>query len=615
MTASQLGCSGHTGRFALWAPQAGRVELIERVHPEAEEQRLTPMELVRGDDEQSLWRAQVQAPLGYYRYRLELDGHTVEVADPWSRAITRQKKIGGQVWSVVSDPLPAAAGGKTLSPDSVSILEIHVGDQTSHPSADGQVAGSFEALTNNGAGAGLEHALRLQVDALELLPVASWPFYEQQGVNHWGYMPGYLLAVTHRYSRRWHMTPSGGWLGIDEQGVFHDPAIELRALIERCHAAGVGVIVDVVWNHISAEPSNPLRQLDPGDWLARDEHGQLANHSGCGNDLNSNNPYIRSLLCAAIERLFVEIGVDGVRLDLAEILDDTTLSLLRTRALAVRPDALLIAEPWSLGGYRPDQLAKLGWVVWSDVYREALRDALLSPDRPASRQLCASLSGGAQLPLSPALRHRFALNYIESHDGHPLADACRMALRVDAPHTDQGKAAVTLKLTQLAWALLAVTRGPIMVHQGQAFARSKWDRSHGYIRDTYNRDDEINWIDWSFDPQTQRVIAQAGSWMQARRRWLEPVFRSAQIPHAVLGEQVAALLYSASSASWPEDQQVCPSMVAVLWNLGRDSSSLTLPGRGWRVVFAPDAIQVFAAGPQSQLSLASESVAILVRDP
>ncbi len=566
---------------SLCAPDADHVELLLRDHPDGHGHRsvvMRPHDLGAG---RVVWLAR-WIPAGcYYRFLVHRPWGSVEVSDPWARAVARRKAPGHATWAVATPHRPVAPrpAGVDLDPASVVLLEAHVGDLTVHPSAGARARGTYEGLAERHAAAvgGLVDVVRMGFDAVELMPLASWPVHEGDRSNHWGYMPSAMLAVAERFAAAWQTTPDDGWIGVGADGSFVDPAAELMAMVDACHRAGVGVVVDVVWNHVSLGDRNPLLLLDPGGWFHR-AGDALRSHSGCGNDLRSEHPEMRALLLAAVDRWIGEIGCDGLRLDLAELLDDATLAALRARALRHRPRALLIAEPWSMAGYRPQAIASLGYAVWNDRYRNTLKGD--APERPglllgdhgggiAELWRClegSSVERGGWLPG----RHR-SLSYLESHDGWTLRDFVRLA-RGHAPGGRDPGPIGTLDATdratlRLAHAVLALTRGPTMWHAGQAWGRSRRDHDgHGLVDNAYDRDDAANHLDWQQRAEEPELVAWAQAWLLARRRWFAPVFAVDGPRHPQRADRGGALGLRVDAADHPQ------GLASVAWlNLETDA--------------------------------------------
>jgi pullulanase/glycogen debranching enzyme len=625
----KLGWLPREAEFRLLAPKATAAWLVERPHPDGTEQRLTAMHPAG----QGVWRVVEPDPWPYYRFRVEQADGLFEFADPRAQSVARQWRVGQPAWAVAQqsqfdwrgDEQPGVALAHAV------ILELHVRDFTVHPSARNPLAGTFAGLAVDAPGvAGLASLRDLGVNVVELLPVASWPVLEQRrnrsttGVNHWGYMPSFLFAATERYSQRGAQAQPDSWPCVDADGTWHDPGDELRALVKALHRAGIAVVLDVVFNHVSIHDEQPLLRLDPGTWFHRHADGSLRSHSGCGNDLDTRDPAMRQLVVDAAVHWLESYHLDGLRLDLAELLDDDTLRALRQACLLARPGALLTAEPWSLGGYRPHQLAHLGYAVWDDQFRNLWkgrhprhgRGALFAAWQSAAGRRDAALTwaGSSQEEGGPFASANLAVSYLEAHDDHTLGDFIRLAQEVVLPAKREVLAPVdgeALRLHKLAALVLASTRGPIMLAQGQEWGRSKVvaGRLHhasaaGRLDgNSWHRDDATNHLDWNERVRNTDLVAWYRRALTFRREWLLPAWSSGVRPQFVAGTEPHALGFHLTT---PRGQ------AAVLVNPDGRATWFDLPGGPWWLHLGADEGHIVPTAAGVSVKLAPQGACVLV---
>jgi glycogen operon protein len=268
--------------------------------------------------------------------------------------------------AIVSAGLPAlAAGGR---PPPRSIYEIAVKAFTKlHPAVPEPLRGTVAGLAHPAA---IEHLVKLGVDTIELLPIAAWidaRHLPPLGLsNAWGYNPVALLAPDPR------LAPGG--------------LAEVRAAVAALHAAGIGVVLDVVFNHTGESdvlgPTLSLRGLDNLLYYRHaGDAAQLVNDTGCGNTLAAERPEVVRLIADAMRHWAEQTGVDGFRLDLGATLGRMPSGFTRDAPLfaAVAADPLLsrltmIAEPWDVGpnGYQLGNFPA-GWREWNDRFRDDVR--------------------------------------------------------------------------------------------------------------------------------------------------------------------------------------------------------------------------------------------------
>lgn len=643
----QLGWQPGTRRFALLAPRATSVVLLQRAHPDGPHEQQTVCE-AQHSPWGTVFVAQGHDPTRfcYYRFAVEQDGQIHQLADPWGLAQARQNRLGTPTWSV-AQALPARQSRPYICLPMAEqvVLEVHVRDATAlwKSAPTSVVPGSYAALAHPDSPL-LAHARSLSATAVELLPTATFPLREPSpadpddqgrqwnptGVNHWGYMPSFLLAVSERYAQGWTADPDV-WLGVHPDGSFADPALELRDAVDALHAQGFAAVADVVWNHVSNADRQPLLLLDPGNWFVRNPDGSLRNHSGCGNDLNTAQPAMRALVLAAAHRWFAELGFDGLRLDLAELLDNETLRQIHALAHQLHPTPLLFAEPWSMGGYRPAELAALGYAVWNDRFRNGWKG-----HHPQHGQGLAfgRTAGGAGLleglallrgwPAEPLARQvrptshpdlaalDRQVHYLESHDDHTVGDFVRLALAI-APQGPDWTAlyplrADELRVHQLLAAALCLSSGPLLLAAGQSWARPRLGPEGALVGNAWNRDDAASHLDWR-GPQLGRAL---DAWWRAllrlRRQWLQPGLGEA-------GRWLPWLPTEDGGVGWL--QRTLRGDVAVALNL--DTAAVrwwSLPGGPWQLLLANDpGVDIVPTQPGVAIGVPAGAVAVLVRPP
>ncbi len=566
-----LGWLPDRGLFRLVAPRAQRAWLIQRSHPDdSASEQIVPMQHRRAAHLR-FWEAADKTPLKYYRFRVEQTGQMLDVADPRSHAVARQWAVGNPAWSVAQESAFDWRGDvrPALPVQEMVATEIHVRDFTAHPSSGvahpGTYLGVAELVTDRVAG--LASLRELGINAVELLPVTSFPALEGEapwnptGRNHWGYMPSFWMAASERYSVAGANPEPGQWVGVGSDGSYTDPGDELRALVKSLHAQGIAVVVDLVFNHVSVHDHNPICDLDPGTWRVRQCDGTLRNKSGCGHDIDGRDPVMRQLIVDAAVHWLRSYRVDGIRLDLAEILDDRLLAHLRDACRDVYSRALLIAEPWSMGGYRPERLAELGWTVWNDKFRNGFLGnnanhgrgwVLGHSEAGVGREQLPALLAGWPRSLGGALpQPQFALNYIESHDDHTSADLLRMALGlVPGPlrrEDLQPMPQPLLKRLKLLASALLLARGPVMLAQGQEWGRAKLRPDGVLDGNSYCRDDTTNYLNWGDRELGRELVEHYRRLLQVRRDWLHDAFASPAPLLVLRGDRLWTLGYTAST--------------------------------------------------------------------
>jgi glycogen operon protein len=407
------------------------------------------------------------------------------------------------------DAAPATAWS-----DSV-LYEVHVrGFSKLHPGVPEAQRGTYAGLASDAA---LAHLQRLGITAVSLLPVQHFIDEERlvrMGLrNHWGYNTLGFFAVEPRYAA----AGAGGRAVRDE----------FRHMVRRLHAAGIEVILDVVYNHTAETdefgPTLSWRGLDNASYYRLPEGDGLhyENHTGCGNTLDLSHPRVLQMVMDSLRYWVQEMHVDGFRFDLATVLGRGRHGFDRHAAFfaCLMQDPLLagvklIAEPWDIGpgGYQLGQFPA-GWLEWNDRYRDTMRAFWLGSGVTRgefARRLCASSDLFQQRGRSPSA----SLNYVVSHDGFTLRDLVSYDQRhnlangegnrdghghnlswncgVEGPTDDPAVQALRSRLQRALLATLLLSQGTPMLAAGDELGHTQQGNNNPYCQDN-----PISWIDWS----------------------------------------------------------------------------------------------------------------------
>jgi glycogen operon protein len=404
---------------------------------------------------------------------------------------------------VVEAPLPSIAQRSPLFTPGGLIYELHVrGFTMCHPDVPLAQRGTIAAL---GHPAVIAHLKALHVSAVELMPLTAWIDERHLGplglTNYWGYNPVSWFAIDPR------LAPGG--------------MAELRQAVDALHQAGIGVILDMVYNHDGEGdrdgPTLSLRGLDPRGAFRHAADGSLINDTGTGNSIACNAPAMRALILASLRHFVQQAGVDGFRFDLGPALGRLDLGfdpraplLEEMRADPVLADRILIAEPWDIGpggyqlGHFPDS-----WLEWNDRYRDDMR-RFWRGDAGTIGAFATRLAGSSDI--FPNGRTR-TVNFLAAHDGFTLADLTAYAARHNEANGEQNRdghgenyswnngvegasddSAIRAARQRDMRALLTTlfcSRGTIMLCAGDEFGRSQQGNNNAYAQDN-----AISWIDW-----------------------------------------------------------------------------------------------------------------------
>ena len=416
------------------------------------------------------------------------------------------------------------------------IYELHVRAFTRlMPGVPMAERGTYAGLASDAA---IAHLRRLGVTAVSLLPVhmhlSEKRLVEMGLVNHWGYNTVAFFAPEPRYAAT------------------NDARAEFRAMVARLHAAGIEVLLDVVFNHTAegneTGPTISWRGLDNTTWyrLPAGHRAAYENWSGCGNTLDLQQPRVLQFVLDSLRYWAGEMGVDGFRFDLAPVLGREAQAFDRHAAFfkAVAQDPVLqglklIAEPWDLGpgGYQLGGFPP-GWLEWNDKFRDTARAFWLGGDCTRG-ELARRLAGSADLFQGQTqARQRLpteSVNYVCSHDGFNLTDLVSHDLRhneangennrdghghnlswncgFEGPTTDPEVQQRRARLKRALLATVLLSQGTPMITAGDEIGHSQRGNNNPYCQDN-----EITWLAWATADES--LIAYTAHLIDLRRRLL-----------------------------------------------------------------------------------------------
>ena len=442
--------------FRVFAPRARAVEVSWR-RPASD----TESALTLKPEGQGAWSGTCPEDLSGAHYWLSVVLNEVgtqerfgdtRCVDPWARAVVGPRQAAGIV--LAPEALAPLTDGFAPPPvEDLVILEGHLRDLLGL-AAGAPAAGGYRELARFVRTQG-NYLRTLGVNALELLPCAEFEHADKQEY-HWGYMPVSAFGVANQYAS------APGVVALEE----------FRDLVRACHEAGLAVIMDVVLNHFGSP--NGLGAIDAPYYYRVDPQGGLTNWSGCGNDVRAEAPMFKRLVHAALRHWTETLGVDGVRLDLAELLGTPLLREIEADFRFRAPHKILIAEPWSFRGHAARDLDDTTWTSWDDAFREFLPAYVRGHAKAADL-----LHQVAACAFRPAAR----LRYAQSHDDMAWLDRITERAGADALDPTAGD----ILRTRMMHVILLCAAGVPMLCAGQDFLMTKRGVGNTWRRGDLNR--------------------------------------------------------------------------------------------------------------------------------
>ncbi|MGB7346958.1 MAG: isoamylase [Pirellulaceae bacterium] len=528
--------------FAIYSKHAERVTLL--VFSDTDLQ--TPLFQFEFDylrnKSGSVWHCRVETDLvsgaAYYGY--QIDGpppgeafefhcfdHEKLLLDPYAHSIhfpaefSRQaaRQPGSNIGRAALGVLPRAecqfdwqADDRPSHDSDLVIYEIHVRGFTQHDSSgvDPSLQGTFLGVCEK-----IPYLLELGITAVELMPVFQ---FDPDDGNYWGYMPLALFAPHDRYASNPQACQQRD---------------EFRTMVRALHAAGIEVILDVVYNHTCegdhTGPVYSLKGIDNSTYYvaSRNDARPYANYSGTGNTLHTANRNVRRLVIDSMRHWVQEMHVDGFRFDLASIFTRDTRG-------AINPDdppiigqigaeddlanIRLIAEPWDASGafQLGHSFPGMQWMQWNASFRDCAQ-RFVRGDRGMIAELMTRIYGSCDLfPDERRFAYRpfQSVNYVSSHDGLTMADLASFETKnnwanghsnTDGPNdfscncghegienVPDRVLAVRKQRVRNFFCLLMLSAGTPMFRMGDEFFSTQQGNSN-----PYNQDNETTWLDWT----------------------------------------------------------------------------------------------------------------------
>lgn len=513
--------------FKLWAPTADQVLLcLYETGGKTEDTLLKKLPMKRSGN---LWTLAVKEDLKgrFYTYQITRKKKTVETVDLYAKAVGLNGDRGAILDPADTDPV---AWQEDRRPDfsgritDALIWETHIADFSSDPAGgfSPETRGKYAAFTQINThladhpeiATGVAYLKQLGVNYVHLLPTFDFDNDETGTAYNWGYDPKNYNVPEGRYAT--------------------DPADtacrirEFKQLVQALHNAGIGVILDVVYNHTSRTVDSWFNLTEPNYFYRQDADGGFADGSACGNEVASERPMVRKYIVESVLHWATEYHLDGFRFDLMGLLDVTTMNLIR-RTLNKNglEKVLMYGEPWDAGSNEikePDlaanknNLSRLdpGIAVFNDDFRDSMKgfvfeegDGAFIQGQNGKKQkertyhdgdlMAAVLANSdpsisAKSPLQPlpwAKNPSQVVTYVAAHDNLTLWDK----LCISTAKKKQVKFRRKEKLVQMnkmAAALQFTSLGGMFLQAGEEFARTKLGDENSFVSPI-----AVNQLDWN----------------------------------------------------------------------------------------------------------------------
>ncbi|MFZ5367639.1 MAG: type I pullulanase [Spirochaetota bacterium] len=589
----------------------------------------------------------------YYTYKLRIHSLDRETIDPYAKSAGLNGKRG-----MILDPRRLEPEGwqrwvppQLASPSDAVIWEAHIRDLTSHRSWQGPedlrctyLGAAYRGTRYNHTPAGFDYIRALGITHVQFLPIFDFVSVDegrvreteyrslpQNGAFNWGYDPQNYMAPEGSYATN----PADGACRV----------LELRRLVQALGEAGIGVVMDVVYNHVPDRRRSALEACVPGYYF------RGRRDSGAGDDTASERYMFRKYMIDTLKWWLTTYKLSGFRFDLMGLHDVDTMEAIASELKKIKPDLLLYGEGWNMYGGNQEkgkgkksrkarlemasQLAvhKLpDYGMFNDAFRDGVKGSVFDATGPGwlhdgrnkesvkfgllgavhhhqvhNRDVSGTARGEPWTDRSCS-----SINYLEVHDNLTLFDK----LQLVEPGRD---IAYYSRLQRLALTLLLTSQGIPVLHAGMEFLRTKevpeaWLRAGGidkcvtdpvtkrqFCHDSYKAGDVLNGLDWERADRESATVNYVRYLIKLRKN--RPAFRLDS--GAAIRRAISFVADSEGLLAWQIDERLAGAGLATVLiaaNSRKEPVQLTLPGGRWRLLASSATAETWDKGGGPELS-------------
>lgn len=586
-------------RFKVWAPEAESVKL--NLYKQGEGDNLIDQHIMKKSANGTyVFEKQGDCNGIYYTYTVVNHGEEQEAVDPYTKAAGVNGQRGMVINLAKTNPQGFEMDGYR-NPEHITDAIIYEGsvrdftmDESSGVFHNGKFLGLTEANTTNhfGEATALDYISGLGVTHVQILPAFDFETVDeknQKAQYNWGYDPDNYNVPEGSYA----VSPYDGAVRIQE----------MKQMVLALHSRGIGVIMDVVFNHTYRRDDSNLQKIVPGYYYRSDETG-YTNGSGCGNEVASDRPMVQKLIVDSLIYWAKEYHIDGFRFDLMGVLDIDTINVIAERLKEIRPDIYLYGEGWNGG---PSSLAEEkrafkasakkmpGIGMFNDDIRDTIKGSVFYDDHLGFVNGGTHLENALRYGITGAVAHPQvdydaygskpwakepgqSINYVSCHDNYTLWDK----LSVSCPEASEEKKKA---MNRLCAAIVFTSQGVPFIQAGEEFLRSKpLPEKKGFAENSYNMPDAVNSIKWDNIHEYPDMIAYYKGLMALRKA--HPVFRMKSEAEMTQNlcflsdtpENVVAYLLKGKGA---DDT---PENILVIFNGNDEEILYNLPEGKWKIL-------------------------------
>lgn len=593
----------HSGtHWRLWSPKAQEAIVKLYDHGKGEE----PIEIFKMEFHPSngTWTASSPSQLygKFYTFQIKYDGKWLdETPGIWAKSVGVNGKRAAIIDLSKTNPKgwESDKGPKTDNFSDVIIYEMHHRDFSMHPSSGITNKGKFIALTEKGTTSpsgektGIDHLKELGITHVHILPSYDYNSVDESNLQNntynWGYDPQNYNAPEGSYSTN----PDNPSTRVEE----------MKEMIMSLHDAGIGVIMDVVYNHTAENDGSNFSLTAPGYFYRHRKDGSYSDASGCGNETASELQQMQDFIVNSVKYWAQEYHIDGFRFDLMAIHDTETMNRVAKELKDINPSIFVYGEGWTAGDspLLPERRALKENVSKMEnvaVFSDDLRDAVKGHFTDASDRGFATGKPGLeetvkigivaatphpQVDYSKGNNSKFAyasspemiVNYISCHDDLCLTDKLKLSMKEESEENQ-------LAAAKLAQTIVFTSQGTPFIFAGEEIFRDKKG-----VHNSYNKPDSINAINWNNKSKYRDQFNYYKGLIELRKS--HPAFRmtnAKDISSHLVFDQINtektpnlisySLIDHANDDSWKE--------IKVVFNGSPEVRSVHVPEGEWKIV-------------------------------
>tara|TARA_R110000868_G_scaffold4211_16_gene26813 strand:+ start:2720 stop:4684 length:1965 start_codon:yes stop_codon:yes gene_type:complete len=507
-------------QFKVWSPKA------EKVHLNLYEKGMEGVPIyiysLQKDDD-GVWLKKIQGDLNgkYYTYQIMMNGVWLEETPGiYAQAVgvNGKRAMVLDLNSTNPEDWSFDKGPKLKYANEAIIYELHIRDMTIHPQSGSTMPGKYLGLVENGTtgphdrATGIDHLKELGITHVHLLPTYDHYSIDETKLDsaqfNWGYDP-------QNYN-----VPEGSF----SSDPYHAEVRikEFKQMIKTFHDNGIGIILDVVYNHTGRTENSNFNLENPGYYYRHWENGNLSDAAACGNETASERKMMRKFIVESVAYWAKEYHLDGFRFDLMGIHDIETMNLISEKLKTINPHIIIYGEGWTAGDsplpIKQRALKKSMQEIplisaFSDDIRDGIKGSVfentstgfVSGAKNKEESIKFGIVGAIQHPQINYKKVNYsdapwskepwqAISYVSCHDNHTLFDKLTVSRR------DASKKEI-IAMDKLANGIVLTSQGVAFIHAGAEMLRTKKEEHN-----SYNLPDSINQINWNWKNDHIEVV-------------------------------------------------------------------------------------------------------------